>query len=124
MELNEENEEPIKSGTTKQSKSKEKKSFWKDKKNIAIVVLIFLLFCVCATDDKEQINSLTQEKENLKNQVATLENEKAELSNKFNSSKDEEKTQLRSEIEKEYKEQIEKLTNSNTEKDDKIKNQT
>lgn len=111
MELNDENNEPIKNKTEdeirKQSKSKGKKSFWKDKKNIAIVILIFLLFCVCTTDETERINNLTQEKGKLENQVITLENEKTELSNQLNSVSDEVKVQLRSEIENEYKEKIE-----------------
>ena len=102
MKLNEENENPIKSETEhesrKDNKKKEKKSFWKDKKNVAIVVLIFLLICVCTTDNKEKINDLIEEKGKLENQVAVLENEKVELTNQFNSNKDEDKEQLRNEI--------------------------
>ncbi len=65
---------------------KEKKSFWKDKKNVAIVILsILLFFSIMSTSNdttpsgmeaelKSQLNVVNEEKANLNDRLKDFEN--------------------------------------------------
>lgn len=71
---------------------KKKKSFWKDKKNVAIVILSLLLFCGLASSDttqidkinqlNSQISELNQQIQNQDTQITELKNENDTLQEK------------------------------------------
>ena len=89
-----------------------KKSFWKDKKNIAIIVLSFLVLCflVAFADSdsyknneqtaelENQINTLTTENENLNKKIEENNNQITELQD-TNKSLEEENSNLKSQVE-------------------------
>lgn len=59
-----------------------KKSFWKDKKNIAIVILSFILFCcLCSSDTTmtEKNHTLSKQLEESNAQITTLQGQKKKL---------------------------------------------
>lgn len=76
---------------SKEKHGNSKKSFWKDKKNIAIVVLVFLLFCFIVTyptdsnskleELNNQVNSLNSQIEDLNNQIKEKDNQIINLQN-------------------------------------------
>lgn len=67
---------------TEEQEKVRKSSFWRDRKNVAIVVLSFLLFCVLAfsdTDQADKINELNAQIERQNRQVAELEEENKKI---------------------------------------------
>ena len=68
-------------GISKNNNSK--KSFWKDKKNIAIVILSFLLFCFIITYPNSNNSTNKSKIEELTKQVNTIKAENDELNAKI-----------------------------------------
>ena len=78
---------------TKKTSNNHTKSFWKDKKNIAIIILAFLTLCFLMayadsdsyksqeqiTELENQINTLKSEVEGKNNQITDLQNSKSQL---------------------------------------------
>lgn len=78
-------------GENQKNFNNEFKKFWKDGKNIAIVILsffvcFFLFLCVCISSikvSKALVNSSTLETSALNSEITTLDSEKKELDNKI-----------------------------------------
>ena len=61
-----------------------KKSFWKDKKNIAIVILSFILICfIISYPDSTDVTEYTTKIDELNNQINTLASERDSLNAKI-----------------------------------------
>lgn len=92
-----------------------KKSFWKDKKNIAIVILAFLLICVGSSSSSESITTLENKIKDLTTQVENLTNENEKIQT--------ENENLKSQIkELDKTEEINQLNQTISDKDTHIKN--
>ncbi len=76
-------------GKDKHSNDSEKKNFWKDKKNVAIVILSFLLLFSLGSTPNEDGAKLNNEISSLKSQINSL-NEELEAQNAGNDVKAEE----------------------------------
>lgn len=107
----------------------EKKSFWKDKKNLAIIFLIFLVFACAGSSDTQNVssnsvsnNSVTSisndELDKARNELSTVNSklEEAENTIKYLSSELEVKTTEQGE----YENKVKDLNASNAELQDKV----
>lgn len=104
-----------------------KKAFWKDKKNIIIAILIFIILCIGSSSDTETMAKLNGDIANLSNEVTSLSLEKESLSNQLKEAKENEEQNLQAKVENtvnEYKIQVEELQKESLEKDESIKNLT
>lgn len=103
--------ETITTNNNLENESQTKNPFWKNKKNIAIIILSFILFCSLGstpsidtnnisnvTQYKTQINELNAKLENSLSQIKSLETDKKSLKDKI-SNLEEEKEELEKENE-------------------------
>lgn len=95
-----------------EEKNEKKKSFWKDKKNVAIVILSFLVFCFLVSSPSEDTAKLNSEVQTLSTQVEDLNKELEEKSQEIENLKSG----------SEFQAQIEDLNKQISDKDTHIKN--
>lgn len=77
-------------------KSKEQKSFWKDKKNIAIVVLSFIIVCFLFSSNDTEVNELRGQLEEKSSQMTELNKQLDERELQVTNLQDENKKLLES----------------------------
>ena len=100
----------------KEKHGKQNKSFWKDKKNIAIVILTFLLFCFIVTyptDSNSKLEELNNQVNSLNSQIEDLNNQIKEKDNQISNFQNENE-ELKTSKQEPKKEEITKTSSTTT----------